>query len=75
MSIPPAKESRKLLSLTIGNFMINKKYATHSREPFFEIANKHIKVDSKVLDIGAGSGKFSKTDRKNYFTTARASVF
>lgn len=30
---------------------------------------------SIVLNIAEGSGKFSKPDRKNYFTTARASVF
>ena len=30
---------------------------------------------SVVLNIAEGSGKFSKPDRKNYFTTARASVF
>jgi len=27
------------------------------------------------LNISEGSGKFSKADRKNYFTTARASIF
>jgi four helix bundle protein len=27
------------------------------------------------LNIAEGSGKFSKPDRRNYFTTARASVF
>jgi len=27
------------------------------------------------LNVAEGSGKFSKADRKNYFTTARASVF
>lgn len=27
------------------------------------------------LNIAEGSGKFSKADRKNFFTTARASVF
>jgi four helix bundle protein len=27
------------------------------------------------LNIAEGSGKFSKKDRKNYFTTARASLF
>lgn len=27
------------------------------------------------LNIAEGSGKFSKADRKNYFTTARASAF
>ncbi len=30
---------------------------------------------SVALNIAEGSGKFSKADRKNYFTTARASVF
>jgi len=30
---------------------------------------------SVSLNISEGSGKFSKADRKNYFTTARASVF
>lgn len=27
------------------------------------------------LNIAEGSGKFSKADRRNYFTTARASIF
>lgn len=30
---------------------------------------------SVALNIAEGSGKFSKADRRNYFTTARASVF
>jgi four helix bundle protein len=30
---------------------------------------------SVPLNIAEGSGKFSKADRRNYFTTARASVF
>ena len=30
---------------------------------------------SVPLNIAEGSAKFSKADRKNYFTTARASVF
>jgi four helix bundle protein len=30
---------------------------------------------SIALNIAEGSGKFSKLDRKNYFTTSRASVF
>ncbi|MBI2257818.1 MAG: four helix bundle protein [Flavobacteriia bacterium] len=30
---------------------------------------------SVPLNVAEGSGKFSKADRKNYFTTARASVF
>ena len=30
---------------------------------------------SVPLNIAEGSGKFSKADRKNYFTTARATLF
>jgi four helix bundle protein len=30
---------------------------------------------SVPLNIAEGSGKFSKRDRKNYFTTSRASLF
>ncbi|MEN9345826.1 MAG: hypothetical protein RLZZ60_1295 [Bacteroidota bacterium] len=30
---------------------------------------------SVPLNIAEGSGKFSKADRKNYYTTARASVY
>ena len=30
---------------------------------------------SVPLNIAEGSGKFSRADRKNYFTTARASLF
>ncbi len=30
---------------------------------------------SIVLNIAEGSGKFSRRDRKNYFTTSRASIF
>lgn len=30
---------------------------------------------SIVLNIAEGSGKFSRKDRKNYFTTSRASIF
>jgi four helix bundle protein len=30
---------------------------------------------SIALNIAEGSGKFSKPDRKNYFTTARGSIF
>ena len=30
---------------------------------------------SVILNIAEGSGKFSKPDRKNYFITARASIF
>jgi SAM-dependent methyltransferase len=47
--------------------MINKKYATHNREPFFELAKDYIKDDSRVLDIGAGNGAFAKYFNRNDF--------
>lgn len=48
--------------------MIEKKYITQKREPFFEIARKYIKKNSKVLDVGAGDGAFSEyCDRKDFF--------
>lgn len=40
--------------------MIDLKYVTQNREVFFEFAKKHIKPDSKVLDIGAGAGAFAE---------------
>ncbi|SHN31815.1 Methyltransferase domain-containing protein [Cyclobacterium lianum] len=39
--------------------MIDKKYITHKREPFFEIARKFIDKGAKVLDVGPGDGSFS----------------
>lgn len=48
--------------------MIDLKYATHKREPFFEIAKNYILPKSLVLDIGAGDGSFSRyCDRKDFF--------
>ncbi|MFC4873602.1 class I SAM-dependent methyltransferase [Negadavirga shengliensis] len=48
--------------------MIKKEYVTHKREPFFQIALDYIKDDSKVLDIGAGNGDFSKyCDRDDFY--------
>ncbi|MDF2159407.1 class I SAM-dependent methyltransferase [Algoriphagus sp. CAU 1675] len=47
--------------------MVDKKYITHSREPFFEIAFKYIKSGSKVLDVGPGNGSFSKFCGRNDF--------
>lgn len=40
--------------------MIDSKYITQTREPFFQIAKDLILPDSKILDIGAGDGSFSK---------------
>lgn len=47
-----------------GNYMINNKYITHRREPFFEIAKKYIKENDTVLDIGAGNGNFADFSNK-----------
>lgn len=46
---------------------MNLKYATHAREPFFEIASKYIKFNSIVLDIGAGRGDFAAFQNRNDF--------
>ncbi len=47
--------------------MIDKKYATHDREPFFELARPYIESNSKVLDIGAGYASFAKYFSRNDF--------
>ena len=47
--------------------MIDKKYLTHAREPFFEIARDLLTPHSKVLDIGAGNGSFSVFCERNDF--------
>jgi len=47
--------------------MIDSKYITHNREPFYEIVNKYIDNDSCVLDIGAGDGSFSKYFKRDDF--------
>lgn len=45
--------------------MIDEKYITLAREPFFEIAKELIKENHKVLDIGPGDGTFAKFCQKN----------
>jgi SAM-dependent methyltransferase len=48
--------------------MIDKKYITFSREPFFELARPFINKNSLVLDIGSGSeANFSKYFERNDF--------
>jgi SAM-dependent methyltransferase len=48
--------------------MINPKYATHKREPFFELARPYIEENSKVLDIGCGHAAFAKYfDRTDFY--------
>lgn len=46
---------------------VNRIYATMSRLPFYEIALKHIKLNDKVLDIGAGNGSFAEFCKRNDF--------
>lgn len=65
--------------------------AVYKKAKLFHVNCKNILLENKLdrfvvdqlgrasfsvpLNIAEGSGKFSKADRKNYFTTARASVF
>lgn len=47
---------------------MKKRFVTQKREPFFQIAKELIKLDSKVLDIGAGNGSFAKyCDRYDFY--------
>jgi len=43
-----------------GNIMIEHKYRTHNREPFFEIARSIIPANGLVLDVGGGDGSFAR---------------
>jgi ubiquinone/menaquinone biosynthesis C-methylase UbiE len=45
--------------------MFDPKYATHEREPFFEIARGYISGKDKILDIGPGDGSFAKFCKRN----------
>lgn len=48
--------------------MVDLNYATHAREPFFNIAKEIITENDKVLDIGAGNGKFADfCEREDFF--------
>ena len=48
--------------------MIDKRFLTHNREPFFQIAKNNIRQDSKVLDIGAGDASFAKfCEREDFY--------
>lgn len=65
--------------------------AVYKKAKLFHVNCKNIILENKLdryvvdqlgrasfsvpLNIAEGSGKFSKADRKNYFTTARASLF
>lgn len=45
--------------------MIDPKYITTSRDPFFELANKYIQRRDKILDIGCGNGTFASFIGRN----------
>ena len=48
--------------------MINKKFLTHNREPFFQIAKDILRQDSKVLDVGAGNASFARfCEREDFY--------
>ncbi len=47
--------------------MIEEKYITQERAPFFEIATDFIEQTSKVLDVGSGGGEFSEFCKRNDF--------
>lgn len=47
--------------------MIDKKFITPAREPFFQIALDYINPKSMVLDIGAGNGSFAKYCQREDF--------
>ena len=67
------------------------KLEIYKKAKLFHVNSKRILVKTKLdrfvvdqlgrasfsipLNVAEGSGKFSKADRRNYFTTARASVF
>ncbi len=48
-------------------YRIDRKFISHKREPFFDIAKKYIKPYSKVLDIGGGDGFFADYCNRNDF--------
>ena len=60
-----AKEFHKEMRILINNTKLDKYINDQLGRASFSIA----------LNIAEGSAKFSKPDRKNYFTTARGSVF
>lgn len=57
-------------------FYIDKKEIIHTTKLDNYIKDQLFRAAFSVpLNLAEGSGKFSKADRRNYFTTARASVF
>ena len=59
----------KTFHLDCKNLIVNNKLDTYVKD---QLGRASFSI---VLNIAEGSGKFSKPDRRNYFTTARASVF
>ncbi len=47
--------------------MIEEKFITYQREPFFEIASNYINSESKVLDVGSGDGSFPRFCKRSDF--------
>ena len=59
----------KIFHVSCKNLLLNNKFDHYVND---QLGRASFSVP---LNIAEGSGKFSKKDRKNYFTTARASVF
>lgn len=59
----------KVFHLDCKNLILNNKLDIYVKD---QLGRASFSI---VLNIAEGSGKFSKPDRKNYFTIARASVF
>ena len=59
----------KTFHVVCKNLILAKKLDTYVKD---QLGRASLSV---ALNIAEGSGKFSKADRRNYFTTARASVF
>lgn len=59
----------KLFHLNCKSLILNNKLDNYVKD---QLGRASFSI---VLNIAEGSGKFSKPDRRNYFTTARASVF
>lgn len=47
--------------------MIDAKFITYKRDPFYQIALDYIRTDSIVLDVGSGNGSFPKYCKRDDF--------
>ena len=59
----------KIFHLDCKNLIVNNKLDNYVKD---QLGRASFSI---VLNIAEGSGKFSKPDRRNYFVTARGSVF